>query len=620
MTRAQRVAWWALPVLLCIWVYWYGLRSWFLQDDFAWLGLHLNVYSFRDLLYALFSPQAQGTIRPLSERGYFLVLQQLFGYDALPFRIVAFATAFADMALLASLTWRWTGSRVAGLLAAMFWIVNTSLITPMVWSSSYNELLCIFFLLASIYLLHRYAETGRTRYYAAQWLTFLIGFGALELNVVYPAVALLYAVCCARRIAWKTLPMFVVSAGYTLVHNHYAPTSHSGVYGMYWDTRIFSTFWTYVAGAVGPQRVELIGWHHPRLVGLATFATLAALLGFAAWKTRRGNMLPAVMIGWFLIILAPVLPLREHITDYYVTIPVAGLAMLGGWACAEAASSGIGWRTLAAVLASVYMLGSIPVDRTVSRWHHDRSIAARDLFYGVERAHELHPNDVILLKGITDDLFWSVVSNSPFRLLGITDIYMTPDCEANITPHPEIGTVQDFVLPPATLLLALNSNRAVVYDAGNGRLRNITTSYAQVASKIYKPELPRQVDVGQTLFSKQLGDTWYPAETGFRWMPQVATVKLAGPQNSSQRLYLRGTAPRELVENEPLHVTVSVDGQRVQTFTVDHLHTSFELSADLPPAVLNKDEVEVKIATDRTYTPPTDQRPLALAFGNISIR
>src|SRR5205807_2396610 len=99
-------------------------------------------------------------------------------------------------------------------------------------------------------------ETGRIRYYAGQWLTFLLGFGALELNVVYPAIALLYALCCARRLVWKTLPMFAVSAAYTLIHNYYAPTTKSGVYGMYWDTRIFGTFWKYLTWAAGPQRME----------------------------------------------------------------------------------------------------------------------------------------------------------------------------------------------------------------------------------------------------------------------------------------------------------------------------------------------------------------------------
>jgi hypothetical protein len=103
-------------------------------------------------------------------------------------------------------------------------------------------------------------------------------------------------------------------------------------------------------------------------------------------------------------------------------------------------------------------------------------------------------------------------------------------------------------------------------------------------------------------------------------MPQVATARLGGPKNHAEKLYLSGVLPQQLVEKDPLHLTVSVDGQRVQTFTLGQRDTSFEVSAILPPMAVNKEEVLITIATDRTYTPPTDQRPLSIAFGKIAIR
>ncbi len=69
-----------------------GLRP----DDFAWLGLLRDVHSFHDVLHALFDPAAQGTIRPWSERGFFLLFETLFGLDSLPFRICVFVTMAAD--------------------------------------------------------------------------------------------------------------------------------------------------------------------------------------------------------------------------------------------------------------------------------------------------------------------------------------------------------------------------------------------------------------------------------------------------------------------------------------------------------------------------------------------
>src|SRR5262249_48143952 len=114
MTPAWRRASWALPPLFCLIFYWYGLKCWFRQDDFAWLGLTAQVHSFRDLCHALFAPLAQGTIRPLSERAFFMGLYTLFGLDALPFRIVVFLTQIANLTLIRIVTERVTGSAAAG--------------------------------------------------------------------------------------------------------------------------------------------------------------------------------------------------------------------------------------------------------------------------------------------------------------------------------------------------------------------------------------------------------------------------------------------------------------------------------------------------------------------------
>jgi hypothetical protein len=169
-----------------------GLKTWFVADDFAWLGLIRNVHSLRDILTVLFAPAAQGTVRPWSERGFFLLFESLFGLDSLPFRICVFVTVAADIALVSWLARRIAGSRVAGFLAPILWTVNTALVTVLSWSSAYNEALCSLFLLVSIACFIRYVETGRRAFWWLQLVVFTLGFGALEVNVVYPALAAAY--------------------------------------------------------------------------------------------------------------------------------------------------------------------------------------------------------------------------------------------------------------------------------------------------------------------------------------------------------------------------------------------------------------------------------------------
>ena len=187
--RIANAAWWLLPVVFLFWLYREAFSTWFFNDDFAWLTLSHLVWTRHDLLHELFAPMAQGTIRPWSERGFFMVLQSLFGLDSLPFRVVVFATAAADLLLIAWITLRITGSRIAGFLAPILWTANTALVLPMTWNSAYNEIMCPLFLLSALVLFIRYTETGQRKFWWWQVVVFSLGFGALEINVVYPALA-----------------------------------------------------------------------------------------------------------------------------------------------------------------------------------------------------------------------------------------------------------------------------------------------------------------------------------------------------------------------------------------------------------------------------------------------
>jgi len=83
------------------------------MDDFAWLGLHTLIHDYDSFIWAMFTPLAQGTIRPLSERLFFVAGWHLFGLESPPFRAFVFATMFGCLALLNAITRRLTGSALA---------------------------------------------------------------------------------------------------------------------------------------------------------------------------------------------------------------------------------------------------------------------------------------------------------------------------------------------------------------------------------------------------------------------------------------------------------------------------------------------------------------------------
>jgi len=288
MNRVRAAACWAAPCLLCLILYWPGLTAWFRADDFAWLGAGIYNQNFHDLLVSIFGPKAQGTIRPFSERIFFMAGFSLFGLDALPFRIVVFATHFANLVLAASIGKRLTGSRTAGWVACVLWLVNSSNVLPLGWTCVYNQVLCGFFLLLAFYFLLRHIETGERRYFVWQWIAFLLGFGAQELNLMYPAIAASYTLLCARKHFRRTLPMFAVSAVYVAVHQWAAPAAKSGDYAMHFTGAMLRTLGTYWTWTLGPTflftPVPALKLIIPFAVGILT----VALLWFAADKLKHG--------------------------------------------------------------------------------------------------------------------------------------------------------------------------------------------------------------------------------------------------------------------------------------------------------------------------------------------
>jgi hypothetical protein len=611
-------AYWLAPPLLCFALYWRGLSVWFQADDFAWLALRLDVHDVPSLLHALFAPMAQGSIRPLSERAFFLVFESLFGVNPLPFRICVFLTQCANLALLSEVTRRLTGSRLAGFCAAILWLVNGGLIVPMTWTSAYNEVLCAFFLLGAFWFLLGYVRSGLTSDYLGQWVMFLVGFGALEVNIVYPALAAAYTLLCRRPYFRVTLPLFAPSAAFAVAHRFASPQLASGVYALHFDRSLPATFLTYwrwaLVGSTSPQ-----GFHQTEQSALLAVLALA-LLGFTVFRAYRCDWLPVFCLAWFAIVLAPLLPLRDHISDYYLVLPTLGLAMLGGYALARAWMQPLRWRLAALALAVVYAVPMVRLDWTVTGWWRNRTLAVERLVLGVVRAHQLHPDKVILLDGVDSAMFWGGMMHHPFRIFGISDVYLVPGSEGYIESGPADGTtVADFVLPSGPALHAAKSDRIVVYHVGAERLKAITSAYEQAAFHRFGPQAPTRIDAGNPLMEYLLGPEWYPSEGGSRWMPGRATLRIGGPHSTSARLYVSGF-PQAHPAQSFVSLRVTVDGIALPEVQLNLTGSVFDAALPLPDQVVGKPEVQVLVEVGRTFHTSTDSRELGLNFGTFEIR
>ncbi len=596
--RRSRIALCSLAaIVFCGILYRHGLSSWFQQDDFPRLGLGMNIHSAGDLFHAVFDPMAQGTFRPISEKAFYLTLSSLFGLNAAPYRAIVFLTQFGNLILLSAIAFTLTESYVAAFWAPVLWVANSALALPMTWSAAYNQILCSFCFLLSFYFLLRYTRTGEPRFNRYQWLVFLLGFGVLETNTVYPLIAILYTMLFARRYFKTTCWLIAPSLVFALLDRLARLKPSARVYALHFDFSVPLTLWSYWKTALGPGvAAELFPRAHiPATILIVVLS--AALLGFAAYRTWRGDRNPALFLGWFLIALLPYLPLRDHISDYYLTVPLIGLALLGAYAASRRPAA-------AYICIAIYLACAAPAANRDANIIASRSLAVKRLVTGVRAQHRRFPADAILLDGVDSDLFWSGVYDHPFPLAGVREVYLTPDSVNRITPDPETGNVADYIMPQPAMSQALRENRATVLSVNAGRVKDITSIFQQAA--------PTHLDLVHPPVPSLVGASWYPPEQSYRWMPKRATVVLGSPGAGPVRLRVNAICVPVQLQSGPLELQVQIGDRKPAPVRITSCQGAQILTFPVTlPA--EQTQFEVALEVNRTIRVGYDLRDLGLA-------
>jgi hypothetical protein len=396
------------------------------------------------------------------------------------------------------------------------------------------------------------------------------------------------------------------------------PKQETGYYAMHLGWGIPSVFWAYWRDAVSPPQAAVVLGLWWRIVPLGVRAMTLALGAFLVWETVRKRFLAAVLFSWFVLLLAPVLPLGGHLQYYYLTLPLMGLAAFGGYALWRGWSRGGLFRLAAVALAAGFILVSVPLAWQLTRERWQWTQAAREVVSRVAEVHRSQPGKVILLSGVDDGTFQRVIGNNPFPLVGAGQAYLVPEARERIKPVLGMN-LDDFTLPISPAPEEFEHGRFVVL-AVDRHMEDVTASYARSAPT--RPALlPRKVDVASDLNGPLLGEGWYGSEQTHRWMGKRASLRIGAPARDGAKLMLSGGCAPEQVRDGPLHIAVSVDGVALPPASVASCGgDNFELAFDLPPDAARKSRLEIVVEVERTYRAPGDQRDLGLAFGTIEVR
>ena len=598
-------------MLFCVAWHFTALRSWFCNDDFAWLSLPLLVNSWRDLPHLLFAPMAQGTIRLFSERLFFLILGSIFDLNIVPFKIVVFSTQFANLALLMLIVRRLTGSAPAGFLAPILWCAGMALAEPLAWSSAYNEVLISCCFLLAFFFRLQWIQTGERRYRYLEWLPFLFGFGVLETIVIYPALVMLYAICCAPKTLRSTLPLFVPSAAFVVFHFLVIPPSSDARYQLtFQPASILATLWKYWAMAAGVLRTS-IPETLPVIVVVAVSASLAL---WVALELYRGKRLALFLLLWFPLTLAPVLPLDKHVSDYYLAVPTLGLAMLAAWAAAIPNKWG---RAAAIILIPAYLFSSFPAVHTSELTRFEQGRNMRHLLRDMELYADQAEGKFVLLQYVSEDLFSAGLLDRPLNLIGMPRVYVAPGSALPAWLHSEYPQITNYEMSWQDAYDLVTHGRAMVFSVA-GQPVDTTADFTKSLAVYQALHAADILNVADPEAAARLGDGWYPVEGTTRWTKREASLWMES-SSPDQRLYVRGYCPEPLLQAGPLNLTVEAEGKLVANFQIKQSNW-FTFDAALPAQVSGKGKVNIHLQVSRTYRAPNDSRELGLIFATFTVQ
>jgi hypothetical protein len=480
--------------------------------------------------------------------------------------------------------------------------------------------------LCAFYARLRWLESQDNRWRVAEWAAYLLGFGALEIVVMYPFAALIYTwwgkpsglqPAPVQRDK-SVLTLFIPALVFVAIHLFLVPKNLADIYTIRVDTRLPATLVTYVRWALGPSRLQELNVPDWSTAGMAaTWLIGLALAAFVLWSLRKGNRVPLFCVAWFFLFLAPVLPLPNHITDYYITLPLVGLAWLAGWAMVAAWQSHPVLRAVAVLLAVAFLAGSITEDSISTAWFRARAGRMRALYRAVEQARR---GPALILAHVDNELFQSGFQDDPFRLLGIR-VYLAPGTEKGIEARQDLGGTSRFTIAPEGALRMLNRKELAVrvLDVGGATPQDVTASFVATLGQQALQSGRDYVDVGNSVYASRIGPEWYQVENGFRWMPRRATVELAGPKSATERLYVTGYGAGAALAGGPLTVTLRVKDREIGSGKVTEADRPFAF--DLPiPGGLDSQALPLTIEVSRTFHPNGDPRELGLIFGTFEIK
>lgn len=408
LSSDRRTTTWHLLGLSIVVLLFFGpaFRVWFFQDDFALL--RWGVGFEQDWRTAFTTITGGGTYRPLTQQVYFGFMRQLFDLNAAAFHVLGIALHGINTLLAYFILRRLVRNPIAALGGALFYAVHFAHIGAVYWLSAITETALVFCQFLGLWAWMRYLGNKGRLYYVLTVLALLAGILSQETIVTMPFLLALYALFAGhfRKLRYL-VPHFVLSLGYVALRL-VVGVFPAGPYKPEWGLPMVVTFAKYFQHSFGIYDFFPAVPHISEPMVRAAMVVLALATSLIAARRFRATPWPVFGLLYFLAAIGPLLVYSHHFTDYYLGVPLLGLAIVVAdvfdvW-CDRPRAKWLRW-VLAAVVV-FYLVGTALEFRRTGRWFLQRGHYAHSLFQGMQQlTRRLPPGCAVEIRGVGEEAY-----------------------------------------------------------------------------------------------------------------------------------------------------------------------------------------------------------------------
>jgi len=347
-TRSRQLLAALVLLLLLLTVFWRVLGYPFIQDDWGML-YHLRFYGFKDT----FRFASEFFFRPLGVL-YLSALFKVFGIWPLPFHLAGLLIFFVNCLLVMKIGTRLSGDHLVGWAAAALWGTATPVnLEPLLWAVGIYDLSATFFVLVSLLLLmdERFVWSA---------LTMLCAMCSKEAALFLPILAVAYEFAMrGEHVAkvgqilsrlWLHLLLGVGYIAFLLARGKHLSGSHPYYLSFHPEvlTRGGLIYALWAIESFVPVKLDEINEHlkstasgvltHRHLFLItSTAALLCAIAVICSIRlipvakhslTNRRIRVLSFLVIWIFLALMPVIGLKNHRYQYYLTYSLVPCAIL----------------------------------------------------------------------------------------------------------------------------------------------------------------------------------------------------------------------------------------------------------------------------------------------------